>query len=108
MFGTAGRLAEIGASLQVERAASVIPKVGEPLHRGRTAILWKTATACTVASLVLSLIPAKSRRKRIAAGVLGAAGSLCMRFAVHYIGNASARDPRAAFQQQRSSAPAQT
>jgi formate-dependent nitrite reductase membrane component NrfD len=108
MFGTAGRLAEIGASLQVERAASVIPKVGEPLHRGRTAILWKTATACTVASLVLSLIPPKSRRKRIAAGVLGAAGSLCMRFAVHYIGNASARDPRAAFQQQRWSAPAQT
>ena len=101
LFGTAGRVAEITASLQVERAASAIPEVGKPLRHGGPAVLWKAASALTVASLTLSLIPSKSRKKTVAAGLLGAAGSLCMRFAVHYIGNASARDPRAAFQQQR-------
>ncbi len=101
VFGTAGRVAEIAASIQVERAASAIPKVGEPLRRGGPALLWKTASALTIASLTLSLIPSRSRKRRIAAGLLGAAGSLCMRFAVHYIGNVSARDPRASFHQQR-------
>lgn len=102
-FGTAGRLGEIGSSLLVERAVSAVPKVGEPLHRGWTAVLWKTATALTVASVVISLFPGSSRRKRVARGILGAAGSLCMRFAVHYVADASARDPRAVIQQQRAS-----
>jgi hypothetical protein len=105
IFGTAGRIAEIAASLQVERAASTVPKVGEALHRGGPGLLWRTATVLTVASLALSLIPSRSRKRAIAAGLLGAAGSLCMRFAVHYIGNASARDPRASFQQQRAAYP---
>jgi hypothetical protein len=106
VFGTAGRVAEIAATLQVERAASAIPRVGEPLRRGGPAFLWRTAGALTVASLAVSLIPSKSRKKSIAAGLLGAAGSLCMRFAVHYIINVSARDPRASFQQQRPSSTA--
>ena len=101
IFGTAGRVAEIAASLQVERAASTIPEVGKPLRHGGPALLWKIASALTVASLTLSLIPSKARKKAVAEGLLGIAGSLCLRFAVHYIGNASARDPRAAFQQQR-------
>jgi formate-dependent nitrite reductase membrane component NrfD len=102
LFGTAGRAAEVIASLQVERAASAIPEVGKPLRHGSPALLWKAASALTVASLAVSLIPSKSRKKTIAAGLLGAAGSLCLRFAVHYVGNASARDPRDSFQQQRS------
>jgi formate-dependent nitrite reductase membrane component NrfD len=101
IFGTAGRVAELAATMQVEKAASAIEKVGEPLHRGGTGFLWKTATALTLASLTMSLLPGRSRKMRIASGVLGAAGSLCMRFAVHYIANASARDPRATIQQQR-------
>ena len=101
IFGTVGRATEIVAARQVEHAASRIPKVGEPMHHGRPALLWKTAAVLTVASLTVSLIPAKSRRKTFAAGLLGIAGSLCMRFAVHYIGNASARDPRAVFAHQR-------
>jgi hypothetical protein len=102
VFGAIGRVAELAATWQVERAASRIPKVGEPLHRGGTGFLWKTATALTATSLALSLLPVGSKRKKsIAAGLLGAAGSLCMRFAVHYIANVSARDPRASFQQQR-------
>ena len=102
IFGTAGRMAELVAAHQVEAAASQIPKVGEPFRKGPTAVLWKTSTVLTAASLVLSLIPSKSRRTRQIAGVLGALGSLAMRFAVHHITNVSAKDPRASFQLQRS------
>lgn len=101
IFGAAGRIGELVASRRVESAASEIPKVGEPFRKGATSILWKASTALTAASLVLSLVPAKSRRTRQVAGVLGALGSLALRFAVYYITNASARDPRASFQLQR-------
>jgi formate-dependent nitrite reductase membrane component NrfD len=100
-FGTIAQIAELAATFQVERAASAVPQVGEPLHRGATALLWKGAAALTGISLAMSLIPAKSQAKRIVAGVLGALGSLAMRFAVHYATNASARDPRASFHNQR-------
>ncbi len=102
IFGNIGRVAEMAAAKQVEHAASRVPKVGEPFHHGPTAMLWKTASALTAVSHIVSLIPGKSRKRRIAAGILGAAGSLAMRFAVHYLTNASARDPRASFQLQRS------
>ncbi len=98
-FGTVAGLAELGASLGVERAVARTPRVGEPLRHGRGALLWNAASAMTAASLTLSLFPGKSRTKRVAAGLLGAAGSLCMRFAIHYLGEQSARDPRAAFAQ---------
>jgi hypothetical protein len=75
--------------------------VARPLKTGGTSILWKAATALTAASLLLSLTAGKSRGRSVAAGWLGAAGSLCLRFAIHYLGDASARDPRAAFAQQR-------
>lgn len=102
VFGTAGRLTEIAAAHQVEAAASNVPRVGRPFHTGISGILWKASTIMTAASLVLSLLPGKSRRTARAAGVLGAAGSLCLRFAVHTLDKASARDPRASFEQQRS------
>jgi len=35
------------------------------------------------------------------AAVLATAGSLCLRLAVHYVTNASARDPKASFERQR-------
>jgi formate-dependent nitrite reductase membrane component NrfD len=108
IFGTAARIVEIAATKQVERAASAIPKVAEPLRRGGPAILWKAATGLTVASLAFSLSPIRGRKKTIAAGLLGAAGSLCLRFAVHYLSNASARDPRASFHQQRARTAEQT
>jgi formate-dependent nitrite reductase membrane component NrfD len=102
IFGTAGRLAEIAASKQVQRVASVIPKIGEPLHRGRTGFLWKLATGLTAVSLGLSLFGGRGRKRTVVAGVLGMGGSLCLRFAVHYASNDSAREPRASFEQQRS------
>lgn len=101
IFGTAGRIAEIAATKQAERAASTTPKVAEPMREGRPGVLWKTATALTVASLGASFLPGRGRKAGIIAGMLGIAGSLCLRFAVHYISNASARDPKASFQQQR-------
>jgi len=104
ILGTAGRAAELAAARRVEQVASVVPKVGEPFRRGGTAVLWKAAALSTAASLALSLAAGKSRKRAVAAGVLGVAGSLCLRLAVHYISAASARDPRAAFHQQRAGA----
>lgn len=101
LFGTAGRLAEIAAARKVEQTASVIPKVAEPFRQGAPAMIWKAAAALTAASLVVSLLPLKSPKKAKAAGLLGAAGSLCLRFAVHYLSIASARDPQATFDHQR-------
>jgi hypothetical protein len=95
-FGGAARVMELAASHKVEESARRIPRIAEPFRRGRPALLWRAAKALTAASLVLSL-----SRKTRAAGVLGAAGSLLLRFAVHSLGNASAADPRASFHQQR-------
>lgn len=101
LYGTAGRIVELAAAKRVEQLASCIPKVGEPFHQGPAALVWKAAAALTAASLVVSLLPVKSEKKWRVAGFLGATGSLCLRLAVHYLSNASARDPRAAIQQQR-------
>ena len=67
IFGTAGRAAELLAAQKVSK----------------TSFLWKAAGALTAASLVISLLPGKSKSRKRIAGVLGAAGSLCLRFAVH-------------------------
>ena len=104
MFGTVGRLAELACGHAVERAADEVPQVGRPLREGATGAMWKAATALTAASLVVSVMPLKGNAKRKWAGLLGALGSLALRFAVHYSGSASARDPRAVFHQQRARA----
>jgi hypothetical protein len=104
VFGTAGRIAEIACARRVEQLASKVAEVGEPFHHGPPAILWKAASLFTVASLVVSVAPGASPRKKRLAGWLGLAGSLCLRFAVHALGDASARNPRAAFEQQRAGA----
>ena len=101
LFGTAGRVAELAAAHRVERSAAKVPKVVQPLRRGPTGMLWKAATGLTAASLVLSVLPGKSPKRRKLAGLLGTLGSLALRFAVHYASDASARDPRASFHQQR-------
>lgn len=81
-FGTAGRLGELLAAHAIESKHGVT----RPLREGLSGVLWNTARVLTAASLVACLI----RRRRFA-GVLGAAGSLCVRLAVHYAGAASAR-----------------
>jgi hypothetical protein len=101
-FGTIGRLAEIAAGYYAGKSCEKLPSVAAPFRSGATGLLWKTSTALAAASLVISALPGKSSRpRRKIAGLVGALGSLALRFAVHYISNASARDPRASFQQQR-------
>ncbi len=104
VFGTVGKVAELAAASNVRRAASVEPKVGEPFDCGLPGLLWDAASSLTAASVVLSLFPGRHRRKTVSSAILGIAGSLCLRFAIHYLGNASARDPRASFHLQGKSA----
>jgi hypothetical protein len=101
VFGAASRSAELAAAKLVQSSASAVPRVGVPFRRGRGGALWKAASILTAASLGLSLIPGRSRGVKRLAGTLGAVGSLCLRFAVHYISQASSRDARASFDHQR-------
>ncbi len=105
-FGAIGKIAELTAAIAMEKQASRVPIVGRPLHSGASGFLWKAATVLTAASLITSLLPRSTRRKRIVAGVLGTAGSLALRYAVHTAGAASARYPRATFHSQRELSPA--
>ena len=86
-----GKAAELAADFALEKA---VAKTGEPLHRSP---LWKAAKICTAASLVLSL----TKRARVLAGILGTAGALATRFAIHFAGKTSSRDPQATFALQR-------
>jgi formate-dependent nitrite reductase membrane component NrfD len=100
-FGTIGRVAELAAAVAMEKRVANVPQVARPLRSGFSGFLWKASTLLTAASLVASLLPRTSRKKRVVAGVLGAAGSIALRYAVHTAGIASARDPRATFHSQR-------
>jgi formate-dependent nitrite reductase membrane component NrfD len=101
-FGTVGKAAELVAGFVYEReVGTVVERVARPLSEGVSGTLWKTARALTVASLGLSLLPGLAKWKRVAAGLTGLAGALALRFAVFHAGKASARDPRATFEQQR-------
>jgi len=100
-FGTAGKLAELAAMAVVERDAGRVETVGRPLREGLAGTLWKAARGLTAASLAVSLLPGRSRRKRAVDALLGTAGAVALRFAVFHAGKASARDPRATFRRQR-------
>src|SRR5205807_140546 len=56
-FGTAGRLGELTAAYALE--SNVTLRVAKPLKQGVSGVLWKTATAVTAASLIVSLIPGR-------------------------------------------------
>jgi formate-dependent nitrite reductase membrane component NrfD len=101
IFGAAGRMAEIAALKAVEKEAGKVERVARPLHHGASGIVLKIAGALNAASLILSLWPGRSRKRRLAAGILGTAGSIALRYGVYYAGCASAQDPRASFHQQR-------
>jgi hypothetical protein len=90
IFGTAGRVAELGSGYAMERCWA--SAAGRPERAGRGQDwppyggLWTAAKILTAASLVVSLVPGQSTRVRRVAGVLGALGSLCLRLAVHRMG----------------------
>lgn len=100
-FGALGKIIELAATFALEAEANRINRVGRPLKTGFSGFLWQTAKALTISSMILSVLPGKSRPKRIIAGVLGSAAGLCLRFGIFYAGKTSARDPRASFAQQR-------
>jgi formate-dependent nitrite reductase membrane component NrfD len=100
-FGLMGKLVELGAVLTLEADARRIERVGRPLKEGFGGTLWQASKVLTIASAVLSFIPGESRPKRVIAGIFGSAASLCLRLGIFYAGKASARDPRASFEQQR-------
>lgn len=103
-LGIASKIADLAAGEAVERDADEVERVGRPLHDGASGALWRTAKGCTAASLAVSLLPVPSRlrrARRMAAAVLGTAGSVAARFAIFQAGKRSARDPRATFERQR-------
>jgi hypothetical protein len=73
----------------MEKQASRVALVGRPLRSGPSGFLWKAVTLVTAASLITSLLPKSTRKNRVIAGVLGTAGSLALRYAVHSAGVAS-------------------
>lgn len=100
-FGSMGKIIELAATFALETEARRVERVGRPLTSGFSGFLWQSAKALTIASAVLSVLPGKSRPKRVVVGVLGSVASLCLRFGLFYAGKSSARDPRASFEQQR-------
>ncbi len=97
-FSIAAKLADILCAIAVQREANVVERVGRPLRKNP---LWKAAKVCVLASLVVSVVPRKSRWLRIAGGVLGTLGAAATRFGVFEAGRHSSRDPQASFEQQR-------
>jgi hypothetical protein len=90
------KIAELALSALMDKEVSRVPRVGLPLRNGKSGALWRASQVCTAASLGMTLLG-----RRFAAGVLGNLGSLALRFALLAAGRRSARDPRAAFDQQR-------
>ncbi len=101
VFGTIGEITEVTAAIITEQQASEVRRVGRPFKRGLSGVMWRAAAVLTASSLIIGLLPDKTRNKRLASGVLGTLGSLLLRFAVEHAGNTSARDPRASFHRQR-------
>jgi hypothetical protein len=102
IFGILGRVAELAAgglyAHELHARGEVVARV---LGAGRSGALWRASELLTLGSLACSIFGGRSRRARIAGGLLGIAGSLATRFAVAEAGKASARDPRATFEPQR-------
>ncbi|HYZ10307.1 MAG TPA: NrfD/PsrC family molybdoenzyme membrane anchor subunit [Actinomycetota bacterium] len=100
-FGILGKVAELTGMVAVERETGRTERVGRPLREGLGGSLWRAAKVLTAASLLLSAKPGRSRGRRTASGLLGTAGAISLRLALFHAGKASARDPRATFEQQR-------
>jgi len=96
-FGVIGKVADLAGMAVVERDANRVQEVGRPLREGLSGTLWRAARLLTAGSLALSLVPGRSRAKRVASGLLGTAGALALRFSMYHAGRASAGDPRATF-----------
>jgi formate-dependent nitrite reductase membrane component NrfD len=100
-FGRIGQTAELLSGAVMERQASAVERVGRPFSQNASGAMWRTATILTAASVVIGVLPGRSRIKRVTSSVFGILGSALLRFSIEQLGKASARDARASFQQQR-------
>lgn len=100
-FSAAGQVAELAAAMRVQAEATTVERVGRPLTEGLSGWLWKASTVLSAASLAVGAGTSRRRAGRVVSGLLGILGSLAMRYAIVQAGHASARDPRATFEQQR-------
>jgi formate-dependent nitrite reductase membrane component NrfD len=100
-FGLLGEIAELLLGTALERDAGRVAQVVRPLEEGLSSSLWRASKAFNFSGLALSLLPGSSSLKRMLSGLLGTGGGLLLRFALFEAGKASARDPRATFEQQR-------
>ena len=101
VFAVAGSVMELAGVAALEREAGRVEQVIKPLREGATGALWTAAKILSATSLVLSLVPRKSRKVRVLSGVVGTLASLAIRFAIFHAGKRSAADPRATFHLQR-------
>jgi formate-dependent nitrite reductase membrane component NrfD len=100
-FGGVGQVFELASGVLMEQQASEVERVGLPFRNGLSGVMWRTAAVLTAGSVLLKVLPGKSKTKRVTAGLMGTFGSLLMRFSIESIGKASAFDARASFHQQR-------
>jgi polysulfide reductase-like protein len=95
-YRLAAKAAELAGAASVE-AAVRRAGVARPLREGRSGRLWRGARWLGAASLVAGVLG----RRRLA-GALGTIAAVAARFAIVEAGRASAADPRATFEPQRS------
>jgi formate-dependent nitrite reductase membrane component NrfD len=100
-FTAVAKATEVALTVALEREVAAVPRVAEPLRRGLSGALWRSAQGFFAASAAMSLVPGWRRPMRMLAGVVGTAGAIALRFALLQAGRRSARDPLATFEQQR-------
>lgn len=100
-FSIAGAVVGFAADRALEREAGEVEQVAKPLHEGVSGRMLRAGTVLSAISLVLNLLPERSRARSVAAGLTGTVGSLAFKWGLFEAGRASARDPRATFRQQR-------
>ncbi|WP_375755559.1 NrfD/PsrC family molybdoenzyme membrane anchor subunit [Corallococcus exercitus] len=100
-FRIAGKVAELFTREAVELEARQVAEVGKPLRTGASGALWMLSRTCSMAGLVVDVLPGRSRWKQVAADVLSTAGAVAARYGIIQAGKASSRNPQATFQGQR-------
>jgi formate-dependent nitrite reductase membrane component NrfD len=100
-FAVVGQASELATFYATEKALDKIEPVGKPLNEGVSGALLKISKLLGALHLILSLIPGRSRPKRIAEGICGTLAAIMLRFGIFYAGSPSARDPHATFRTQR-------
>ncbi|MDP9223047.1 MAG: polysulfide reductase NrfD [Actinomycetota bacterium] len=100
-FGAAGRAAELVSGALLEREVAHLDRTARAFKEGVAGSLWRGSEGLAVISLVVGMLPGRSRLKRAVTGLAGSAAAAAAKFAVFHAGKASARDPRATFEAQR-------